>query len=237
MITEKQFALGFSGFWQGLLPMLERHVRAVNLNVRRIAPPVRSQIKPAAHGIVNELAFRLFAAASASGDPIDSLSTEAIESAIGSATAHIRGLRQLSRTPIRGPETDELREAMALAKRHVRFFRRKGDLKLLPGFPGCGWLSECAGDVLAKETLFEVKSGQRGFRSTDLRQVLVYCALNFAAKDFDISQVCLVNPRVGVYLEEDLEELCGAASGASAVEVLAAIVEYCSESQDRYQIG
>ncbi len=53
----------------------------------------------------------------------------------------------------------------------------------------------------------------------------------------DISHVCRVNPWVGTYLEEHLEELCGAASGMSAVEVLAAIVEYCSESQDGYRTG
>lgn len=74
-------------------------------------------------------------------------------------------------------------------------------------------------------------------RLGDLRQVLIYCALNFAAKGYDISSVCLVNPRAGTYVEEDVEFLCRAASGASAVEVLAAIVEYCSESQDRYQTG
>lgn len=187
--------------------MLERHVRAINLNVRRFAPPLRSQMKPAAHGIINELAFRLFVAASKSGETINALSAGAVDSAIDSATAHIRGLRQLSRTPIRDPEPEELREAVALAKRHLRFFRRKGDLQPLPSFPGCGWLSECAGDVVAEKTLFEVKSGQRGFRSTDLRQVLAYCALNFAAKNYDISHVCLVNPRVGTYLEGDRRAL------------------------------
>src|SRR5688572_23421659 len=158
--------------------MLERHVRTINLNVQRFAPPMSSLSRPASHGIVNELAFRLFVAASESGQTIDALSDEAIASAIDSATGHIRGLRQLSRTPIQDPESAELREATALAKRHVRFFRRKGDLGLLPRFPGCGWLGECAGDVLAEGTLFEVKAGQRAFRSTDVRQVLIYCALN-----------------------------------------------------------
>jgi hypothetical protein len=46
-----------------------------------------------------------------------------------------------------------------------------------------------------------------------------------------------VNPRLGAFVEADLEDLCLSLSGAPAVEVLAAIVEYCSESQDRYNIG
>jgi len=30
VITEKQFALGFAGFWRSLLPMMETHIRSTN---------------------------------------------------------------------------------------------------------------------------------------------------------------------------------------------------------------
>ena len=237
MITEKQFALGCSGFWQGLLPMLERHIRAVNVQVQRFAPPIVSSAPAASRGLVSELAFRLFVASVRTGLPIADLPSDEIGGSVEAATTHIRRMRQLSRRPVPDPRSLELAEATILAERHARFFQRTEQLTLLPTFPGCGWLMECAGDVLSGATLYEVKAGERGFRSIDMRQTLIYCALNFAAKRYDIAAVCLVNPRLGIVVEEDLEHLCGAASGAPAVEVLAAIVEYCSESQERYQIG
>ena len=236
MITEKQFALGFSGFWSGLLPMLERHIREVNLQVQRFVPPFASRTVPTSHGLVNELAFRLFVASARSDTPPSDLTPEAVAASIDGATSHIRHMRQLSRTPITDPTSPQLAEAIALAERHLLFFQRERTLTVFPAFPGCGWVMECAGDVLSRSTLFEVKAGQRGFRSIDVRQTLVYCALNFAAKTYDISTLCLVNPRTGTFAEEDLEDLCRAISGASAVETLAAIVEYCSESQDQYPL-
>src|SRR5262249_39484161 len=158
---------------------------------------------PASHGLVNELAFRLFVASARSDIPPADLAPETVAASIDGATSHIRHMRQLSRTPITDPTSPQLVEAIALAERHLLFFQREQGTTLLPVFPGCGWVMECAGDVLAGSTLFEVKAGQRGFRSIDLRQMLVYCALNFAAKTYDISTVCLVNPRTGTFAEED----------------------------------
>ena len=137
-------------------------------------------------------------------------------------------MRQLSRTPVPDPKANEIAEATLLAERHAIFFKRADELVLMPTFPGCGWLMECSGDVISGSASYKVKAGQRGFRSLDVRQTLIYCALNFAAKQHDIASVFLVNPRLGVFIEADLEDLCLSLSGAPAVEVLAAIVEYCS---------
>jgi hypothetical protein len=237
VITEKQFALGFSGFWQGLLPMMENHIRSTNERLERFARPMVSSSPTATHGLVSELAFRMFVASAQARLPVEALSSGQIRACVEAATSHIRGMRQLSRTPVPDPRPDEIAEATLLAQRHTLFFKRADELILMPTFPGCGWLMECSGDVLSGSMLYEVKAGQRGFRSLDIRQALIYCALNFAAKHHDIASVCLVNPRLGVFVEEDLEDLCLSLSGAPAVEVLAAIVEYCSESQDRYNIG
>lgn len=237
MITEKQLALTFSGFWQGTLPMLERHVRDLNLRVRRFAPPLTSTVLPAAHGLINEAAFRLFVASVRKGVSVSRLARSDVEASLEGAAAHVRGMRQLSRVPVRGLSADQLDEALSLARRHRQFFRARTGLVPVPEFPGCGVVVECSGDVLAGKTLYEIKAGDRLFRGLDVRQVLVYCALNFASKAYDIESVCLLNPRTGVFVQEELEQLCEAAAGSSAVEVLSAIVEYSSEHHQRYGLG
>jgi hypothetical protein len=115
-------------------------------------------------------------------------------------------------------------------------FRTAEGLKVdvAPHFPGCGWLDECEGDVFYQGRLVEIKAGERGFRGTDIRQLLIYCALNQAAQKYDISRVCLLNPRVGVELDVQLEQLCRDIAGRSALDVLAEIVQFVSEPADRY---
>lgn len=98
-------------------------------------------------------------------------------------------------------------EARVLAQRLVQFFERaiKSTLVGFPAFPGCGWVDDCAGDIFGSGTLFEVKAGERLFRSIDLRQILIYGALDFAGKTYGVINVCLVNPRMGVFWHESLD--------------------------------
>ena len=82
--------------------------------------------------------------------------------------------------------------------------------------------------IYSEGTLFEVKAGDRSFRATDVRQLLVYCALNHAAGAFRIRNVGLVNPRVGTRALVGLDECALQMAGASAPDLLAAIVHELS---------
>jgi hypothetical protein len=64
--------------------------------------------------------------------------------------------------------------------------------------------------------------------------VLVYCALNFASGAYEIARICLVNPRMGVFLDEPIDRLCGELAGRPASDVLADIVQFVSDPQDGY---
>lgn len=235
MITEKTFCLGFSAFWHELLPRLESYVRARNLQLSRYLPPLRSSLRAGERGLTNEIAFRLYAASIVDGRSVGSLPPDRVESCVAEALAHIRGLRQFARQPVIAPFSTHLSEAHQLAERTALFFEAvvKSRPIVSPKFLGCGWLDECAGDALASPVLYEIKAGHRGIRSVDIRQILCYCALNFASKSYVIEKVCLMNPRMGVYFEEPLTNLCAEAAGASAVEVLADIIEFCCESDGR----
>lgn len=67
---------------------------------------------------------------------------------------------------------------------------------------------------LIDKVLCEVKAGESRFQGRDFRQVLIYAALNFQSRRYDIDSVCLVNPRLGIYLQEDLNNLCLKLAGA-----------------------
>ncbi|HEY1537724.1 MAG TPA: hypothetical protein VGF76_27075 [Polyangiaceae bacterium] len=137
------------------------------------------------------------------------------------AMRFISNFRQHGRGPLRPPENDDVREATTLALRTEHFFLNATTAQLVvsPTFAGCGWLSECNGDVLAGRVLYEIKSGDRLFRALDVKQILVYCALNYASNRCQIDEICLVNPREGVHFSESLNVLCEGMTGQSGVRV------------------
>jgi hypothetical protein len=97
-----------------------------------------------------------------------------------------------------------------------------------PSFSGCGFLNSCVGDVLIGDELYEVKAGDRRFRSTDLRQLITYCALNYAAGTCAIAKAGCVNPRRGTYFVFDLAAIAYAMSGKSAGELFSDIIYHVS---------
>lgn len=100
-----------------------------------------------------------------------------------------------------------------------------------PVFAGCGFIDTCRGDVLVETTLFEVKAGDRLFRSVDVRQLVTYAALNLASRQHEIRQVGLFNPRVGIRATVDIDELCFEVSGKDAITLLTEIVVAISSGE------
>lgn len=239
VITEKRFASSHHAFWRELLPLGEHYIREVNQKLARFEEPLASASLPKYHGVVNELAFRLFIRTATENVSLADLTDTVILTELSHTIRFIEAFRQHGRGSLPSLEKDEIAEALVLVRRLSAFFQRGSDAPLVaqPVFAGCGWLSECQGDVLSSDTLYEIKAGARPFRMLDVKQVLVYCALNFASKCYNIRDVCLLNPREGTYFSETLNRLCELISGRSAVDVLGEIVEYVSEANGRYGTG
>lgn len=235
--TEKELAISHPGFWRTTLPLSESFIRTMNRALERYALPMHSSVPAARRGLVNEAAFQVFVTASSSQKSVTELDASAIDAAWTRAAVHVQTMRQFSRAPVDAvPGVGELDESVALARRIAEFFSRGAPSRLLvePTFNGCGWVDEARGDVLAGQTLFEIKAGERHFRSVDLYQLLIYCALNFATKALDIMNVGLVNPRVGIFTILDLDELCNECAGSPAADVLDEILQYISEPLGAY---
>jgi hypothetical protein len=231
-MTEKRFVQSHSGFWNALLPMEEPYVRAHNSSLKRFAPAMRSVISPDQRGLINELAFRLFVAGTQVSVMPSDLSTELVNKCAEETARYLAGLTPpVSRISPASFTRVGVGEAKGLAMRLASYFLSRHWRIVLtsPLFQGCGWLAAAEGDVLADETLIEIKAGDRLFRSIDVRQLLCYCALNFSAKSYEIKSICLLNPRSGTYFTDELEHLCQQAAGTSAPNVLGAIVNYISE--------
>lgn len=216
--------------------MAEEYVRTINSTATRFAKEVRSYTLPQKRGLINELAFLIAAESYLESISPYVLDIETIEESAAIALKHVASLRAYNRKIVTILDEDDIQEGRVLAGRLLYFLRRafQGPLEFQPTFAGCGIVETCQGDVLVGKTLIEVKAGARNYRSIDLRQLLTYCALNFASKTRDISSICLVNPRRGLYIVKTIDEVCASMAGRSESVVLATIVDQLSEPSTRY---
>lgn len=240
MISEKQFASAFSGFWAETLPFLTpQAIAELNLSGTSMGDGRREWMKPLAgskdnsnNDVIAETAFGLFAESLKVDTPVaELLKDEALIKRIEkSAQGRIRGLRleAASRTHSSPPRTDE---AIDLATRLETYFEDYPleSIVIQPRFKGCGILDSCYGDILAKSILCEVKMVDRNLRSADIRQVLAYCALNYRSSQYEIRSVTILNPRRGVEFSFIVEELAERASGKNASELFHNITTFLSD--------
>ncbi len=203
MISERQLAHRAS-FWSAIAPMLDAFVRVINMDSVKFAPQVLALAPPEQRAFVGECAFELGRLTLEGAKGID----------IQDVARLVDGrLALLDRTPPNPSESirvalEALPEIRGLATNLVSLANKLGGpVKFAPEFLGCGYMSRCAGDMLVGACLVEVKSGKRSFRSEDLRQLVVYTALNYAGRTHDIDRVALVNPREGAFFQISLSAL------------------------------
>lgn len=231
MIAETTFAKVHSSIWRTLTPTSELFVRRINgeLYQREFAPLVTATA-PERRAFINAIAFNAFCdrvgAAQKSVFPAarpSLVDKETLGAAVNNARDEVCKMENLLPFEIPDPEAHELSDSQAQLVRLESFFYRETigtHLLLRPEFPGCGIIDRCYGDVLASTCLYEIKAGERPFRSIDIRQLLIYCSLNAEAKTYVINEVALFNPRRGVSFKVGIDDLCFEISGRSSAELL-----------------
>ena len=203
MISERQFSEQLSGFWNQCLPLLTpQAVTEMNIHGNPmpdsrgfVAKPLEPKEDSANNDLVADTGFGIFTAAIQAGKSVYSIRNTALLKQVSESA--VERINRLRRTEGRG-QVKHLRgmdDSMGLAVRLEDFFEGEGagELVIQPRFKGCGILDSCYGDLLMGNTLYEVKCIERNLRSIDIRQILAYCALNYQSKQFDITDVCIVN--------------------------------------------
>jgi hypothetical protein len=227
MTSETKFATSFTSVWREITPLSDGYWAVENLLTRRVVPPLPNRAPKGLRGAVNELAFIGFSKLASQGKRIarDEVFTTLKES----VPMTINYINRLTPTETLHEESiDEvcLREAMQLTLRLLNFFPSGGNTQIRPRFRGCGIINACEGDVISGDQLFEVKAGDRGFRVSDLRQLLIYSALAYASDELEFSRIGLFNPRTGMAWSKSLDEVCVSISGLRANDVLPKLVDH-----------
>jgi hypothetical protein len=229
LISDRRFAQSYTAFWQDVMPMSDSFIRSLNLRKGKFAKPLKGTTPPDRRGLVNELGFRLYARWHESGGR--HLDEDEIRSIAERARLYVGKLRPLNAADSAPVSDDEISEAFKLAEGIAAFQISHGDASNVtvdPVFRGCGRIQECRGDLLFGDILLEVKAGDRDFRVVDLRQLIVYCVLNYAAENYVINHIGVVNPRNGVFFMESIELVAHATAGKLPVELFSEVLSFIS---------
>lgn len=230
MISEKDFARSFGSFWRETLPFCESFVRQLNSSlIRSYATAIMAAAAPSRRALVNEVGLALFERARLEKSTPASIALDArtLDELQERVRLRLRVPMSTSETPP-SRVVAETAESLGIAERLDAYFAQRDELIFRPRFRGCGALAACEGDILSRETLYEIKSGDRDFRAEDVRQLLIYMALAAEARDHKISRISLLNPRRAVVFVTSVEDLCLRAAGDTSVHVHERIIAHLS---------
>lgn len=222
MISETSFAKSFGSFWSNAMPWTSAYVHAINKSAdTRVNDPLKDGTDSKYRSIVNVLAFEVFK---------NRLSNQNIPLEAVLKEAEIK----LKKYPNSNLETFNLSGEIVdvvgrLSGRLFEEYRNNNPL-VEPEFSGCGSIANCTSDIYVDQTLVEVKSGDRKFASSDLRQLLIYCALNWASVNpRTINWIELYNPRMGLKWFGKLDICVSYISTLSKEDLFQEICDYAVE--------
>ncbi len=246
MISERAFSRSFDAFWQELLPLLTpRFVTLFNegyevtlLNEKgKELPPLPVGKGVERFDIVAEFAFRL--ARIANEQCIAPTALKATTAAM--AAAEKEAFELIDRYEGRRPtEVEPLSEAektegLLLCLRYDALYRSHpagAKIQFCPTFPGAGFLNSSEGDIGVGSTLIEVKTTTRKPSGKDIRQILVYAALDAASGRNRWSHFGIFNPRRATLHASSIESLVLRLSGGKPPsDVFAELVSFTESDQ------
>lgn len=233
MISEVSFSKKFTSFWNEVLPNAKNYIRLVNSAVAiRVHPPLASSERKQNVALVNVIAFSIYRESLRLRVSVDSIFTPSyftspeFEDVVKHSITYLKrfGSYQPYELPFLMSEFGQIRAiAVFLGKR----YGWPNIVEVDPVFDGCGYINPCVGDIVYGSKLVEIKSGERAFSVTDLRQVLVYCMLNhYSNNRRGLDAIEIYNPRLGLLFSQNIDELADDLSALSAIELFAELQKF-----------
>ena len=242
MISERVASRAFESVWRTHLPLLtpafmnsfnQQFVKPI-VCIGKPLPPVPAPSTPDSPDLVAELGIQIVRSALEAQVSVDDVATDQFSV----HAAWLRSLNLVSRYEGKQPDSAAMQlnphdtdNAFRLARNLSVFVDQfDGDAEFAPLVPGAGTLSQCEADLAIDHTLIEVKTVSRRFRSIDLRQLLIYLALDWISGEPRWIRGCLVNPRRAVWVDFDADWLVRRLSGRPAADVLSDLIEAFTSS-------
>lgn len=240
MISEKNVASDFSGLWAECLPLLTPAFvkvfnEAYSEDLTEIPfsnfsyVPIGGEVTK--HDLVAEFAFCLAETAHNTKTPVEALQSDedTIREIYDKAVIFLKKYQDESDNLLLSQS--EITESFQIAVQYRYFLEYIGieAAEFRPKVKGAGFLGVCEADLTVDDTLYEVKTVSRNLSGKDIKQLLVYLALQHSTGDRKWSNGGFFNPRKALHYKFSVDHLIYRTSGGrSTIEVFQDIVDYLS---------
>lgn len=221
MITITSFSKGYGFFWDQVAPWLSGYVSSINKgHLERVDAPLTISDDPKIRAINNTIAFYAF---------VNMVNKGA--SSVGYKKEREQAFNHLKFLPRNNIDSYKMTkdDQKIIMEQVDRLYGQYKDKNVIanPAFPGSGILLSGCGDLYCKNVLIEVKAGERDLYPSDIKQLLIYSALNSISSNYiSIINVELYNPRQGTRYSESLEVIGRMISDRSIEEIYSEIINF-----------
>ncbi|WP_457934693.1 hypothetical protein LOS73_06395 [Pseudoalteromonas sp. SCSIO 43210] len=245
MISETTFSKKFTSFWNEMLPNSKNYVRLINGGLLDpVYEPFDTADRKNNTALVNVISFSMLRELCNGAQTLDQLSSTKYFESQHFESLLEKDLSYLSKfsygtecsLPLSAKEKEQASQLFRLM--YFRYVANNSTSTIDPKFDGCGFINKSYGDLISDHKLIEIKSGERRFNLTDLRQVLIYLVLNHYSKQpFKISTIELFNPRMGIAFSEDVESFCLNVSALNSQELFSEIQKFVVDNNFVEEFG
>ena len=238
MITEKVIAKEFNGLWEETLPLLTpsfvRLFNEANSEILTDLPsskfmqiPISSAIEK--HDLVAELSFQIAKLSKDNAISIDAIKSNSMffEEAFYNSIQFLKKYSNLK--SYQALNVGEITESYELANQYVHFFSyiKANVIEFSPKIAGSGFLGVCEADLSVDDTLYEIKTVSRNFAGKDIKQLIIYLALQHSTGSRRWLHAGFFNPRKSLHYKFSVDHLIYRTSGGrSTSEVFKDIIDF-----------
>lgn len=211
MISERDISEKFSTIWKQHFPLLTPNFIRV-FNDTQISSINAKQIlvlEDVRYDLVSEAAFNLSELAFVNKTPPSEAFTK--EEQIKIIDFTVKSIwnsgnyteNDLSISDI------EKQEIVSIADNTLEFIEKLGgqDVLFKPKLKGYSFIPDLFADISVGDSLFEIKTVNRNFKSSDLKQLFIYIALRQVSEKENWKFAGLYNPRRGTYCKFNIKSL------------------------------
>ncbi len=241
MISERTFSRSFHGFWGELLPLLTpsfvhifNDVYRDDLALERYEDNEETSSESVDSAFISEVAFYLAKLANEQALTVKSACGEVtlLTTATRMASMTVAAYEGNTNSLATNLGHEERGEVETLAISYDIFFTKrsdKGPRIFNPKIRGAGFIASCEADLAMGNTLYEIKTIKRNIASKDIRQILIYLALQSATGERRWTRAGFFNPRKATVHEFEIDSLVLRMSGGRpAGEVFREIVAFAT---------
>lgn len=218
MISERDISEKFSAIWKQNLPLMTPNFMRVfnEAQIMQINNEPIPSGKNIRYDIVAETSFNLSHISTIEEKTINEIITEKtrFQQIVADTAKSIWTTGNYSEDDLK-LESSEIEEIVKICNNTLEFIKltKIKELKFKPKLKGYSFIPDLTADLSIDNTLYEIKTVNRNFKSSDIKQLFIYLALRQVSEGTNWKYAGLYNPRKGTYCKFNVKSLIYNLSG------------------------